>query len=185
MSKPIIDVLPEPMALPDGSTVEFRAVSPADQGLIQAAVGRMSAETSARRFFTVRHQLSDLELHRLTDMDGWDRFAIGAVARSLDGSVEGVGVARFHRLADEPNAAEMALVVVDAYQRKGIGKRLLDALSLAARQRGIDRLRGIVQADNRPMLELLVRLAPGLVRVEAPEGVEVELPLEPQATAFA
>ena len=185
MSKPILDVLPESTALPDGTRVQFRVVSPADQPLIQAAVGRMSAETSARRFFTVRRQLSELELHRLTDMDGWERFAIGATAHRSDGTVEGIGVARFHRLADEPDAAEFALVVVDGYQRQGIGKRLLAALVRAARQRGIQRLRGIVQADNRPMLEMLARHAPELVRVEAPEGVEVELPLDAHDPATA
>jgi hypothetical protein len=124
MLAPTDDDFPVPMALADGRVVAFGPVTPAAKPLIQAAVGRMSPQTSRRRFFTVRYHLSDLELHRLTDMDGWDRFAIGAATRGDHGFVEGVGVARFARLADKPDAAEIALVVIDAFQRKGIGKRL-------------------------------------------------------------
>src|SRR5687768_17387834 len=103
MLAPAGDDFPEPMTLADGRVVAFGPVTPASKALIQAAVGRMSPETSRRRFFTVRHQLSELELQRLTQLDGWDRFAIGAAASSDDGLVEGVGVARFARLADKPN----------------------------------------------------------------------------------
>ncbi len=177
MLAPTLDEFPDPLALHDGRVVTFGPVTPAAKPLIQAAVGKMSPETSRRRFFTVRHQLSDLELHRLTDLDGWDRFAIGAAAHSDDGLVEGVGVARYARLADKPNTAEIALVVVDAFQRKGIGKRLLNALSRAALKRGIDRLRGTVLNDNDAMLALLTRHAPGLVRFEVREELEVEVRL--------
>jgi len=185
MLTPRGDDFPEPMALADGQVVAFGPVTPASKPLIQAAVGRMSPETSRRRFFTVRHQLSELELQRLTDIDGWDQFAIGAAARSDDGFVEGVGVARFARLVDKPNAAEFALVVVDAFQRKGIGKRLLYALSRAALKRGIDRLRGSVLTDNDAMLGLLTRHAPGLVRVDVRDELEVEVRLDPRRAALA
>ncbi len=174
---PVRDVLPEPITLSDGRVVTFGPVTPAAKALIQAAMGTLSPETSRHRFFNVRHQLSDLELDRLTDMDGWDRFAIGAAAMHAEGSVEGVGVARLHRLANQPEAAEMALVVVDAFQRRGIGKRLLDALSNAALARGIDRLTGIVLNDNAAMLGLLKRHAPGRVSFGAPSGDHLEFEL--------
>ena len=176
MLAPTLDEFPDPLALPDGRVVTFGPVTPAAKPLIQAAVGKMSPETSRRRFFTVRHQLSDLELHRLTDLDRWDRFAIGAAAHD-GGLVEGVGVARYARIADKPNTAEIAVVVVDAFQRKGIGKRLLNALAGAAFKRGIDRLRGTVLNDNDAMLALLTRHAPGLVRFEVRDDLEVEVRL--------
>lgn len=179
MNNGVIDDFPDSTVLPGMGSVEFGAISPGDQALIQTAVGKMSPETSRRRFFTVRHRLSDLELHRLTDMDGWDRFAIGAAVRREDGSIEGVGVARFHRLVGQPHAAEIALVVVDEFQRKGIGKRLLESLALAARKRGIRCLRGLVMRDNAPMLDLLSRHAPGRMRLSEsfsePSEFEIEL----------
>lgn len=163
----------------------FGPVTPASRPLIQGAVGRMSAETSRRRFFTVRHELSERELTRLTDIDGWNRFAIGASARGDDGLPQGVGVARFARLHDGPGVAEMAIVVVDAFQRTGVGKRLLHALAHAALRRGIDRLRGTVLADNDAMLALLTRHAPGLVRVDVRDDLEVEVRLDPRRVAAA
>jgi GNAT superfamily N-acetyltransferase len=185
MLAPRGDDFPEPLALADGRVVAFGPVTPAAKPLIQAAVGKMSPETSRRRFFTVRRELSEVELQRLTDIDGWDRFAIGAAARSDAGFVEGVGVARFARVANQPNAAEFALVVVDAFQRKGIGKRLLHALARAALRRGIDRLRGSVLTDNDAMLRLLTRHAPGLVLVHVRDELEVELRLDPRRVAMA
>ena len=182
---PTDDDFPAPVAIDGDRVVTFGPVTPAAKPLIQAAVGRMSAETSRRRFFTVRRQLSDIELARLTDIDGWQRFAIGAATLDASGAVEGVGVARFARLADRPQVAEFALVVVDAHQRKGIGRRMLHALARAASRRGIDRLRGLVLADNRPMLNLLARHAPGLASFDPRDDVEVEIRLDPRRFALA
>jgi GNAT superfamily N-acetyltransferase len=169
---------PAPMTLADGRVVAFGPITPAAKPLIQAAVARMSPETSRRRFFTVRRRLSDLELARLTELDGFDRFAIGAATRDPVGDVEGVGVARFARLAERPQVAEFALVVIDAFQRRGIGRRLLHALARAALARGIDRLRGLLLVDNLPMQRLLVEHAPGLVGFELRDELEVELRLD-------
>lgn len=172
-----MDELPAAFRLTNGREVEFGLVTPEAAPLIQAAMGRLSEETSRRRFFTVRHQLSEHELARLTELDGWDRFAIGATGRLPDGSVEGAAVARFDRLADAPDTAEFALVVVDDYQRAGIGQRLLGALAQAARRRGIRRLCGQVLADNDDMLRFLARHAPGPLQVGRSEDgtVTVEL----------
>ena len=169
---------PPPTVLGDGRVLAFGPVTPASKGVIQDAVGRMSPQTSRHRFFTVRHALSERELQSLTDVDGRDRFAIGASVRNADGGVEGVGVARFARSAAEPNAAEFAIVVVDAYQGQGIGKRLLHALARAALARGIDRLRGTVLNDNDAMIGLLRRHAPGLVRFDVGDELEVEVLLD-------
>lgn len=177
------DEFPVPMTFADGRVVAFGPVTPAAKPLIQAAVARMSPETSRRRFFSVRRRLSDLELARLTELDGFDHFAIGAATRDPAGAVEGVGVARFARIADRPQAAEFALVVVDAFQRRGIGRRLLHALARAALARGIDRLRGLLLVDNLPMQRLLVEHAPGLVRFEMRDELEAELRLDARRIA--
>jgi len=165
------------VVLADGRPVLLRPMSPASKPLIAAALLRLSPESSRRRFFTPRFRLSDAELDRLTDLDGINRYAIGALSLRADGSVEGVGVARFAREVDEPRAAEAAVVVIDEYQGLGLGKLLLRRLAAAALQRGIDRLRGVVLRDNDPMLGLLARHAPGLALTRTQDHLQVEVTL--------
>jgi len=172
----------ESAVLADGRVVVLRPVTPAAKPLIAAAMLRLSPESSRRRFFTPRFQLSDRELDRLTDLDGVDRYAIGATVVLPDGGAEGIGVARYARDPDAPRAAEAAVLVVDAYQGLGLGKLLLRRLAAAALARGIDRLRGIVLRDNDPMLGLLSRHAPGLALIRWNEHLEVEVRLDPRRT---
>ena len=172
----------ETAVLADGRAVTLRPVTPAAKPLIAAALLRLSPESSRRRFFTPRFRLSDAELEALTNLDGIDRYAIGATVVHPDGGAEGVGVARYAREADEPRAAEAAVVVIDAYQGLGLGKILLRRLAAAALARGIDRLRGIVLRDNDPMLGLLSRHAPGLALIRSNEHLEVEVRLDPRRT---
>lgn len=164
--------------LGDGRAVVLRPVTPASKPLIAAALLRLSPESSRRRFFTPRFRLSDAELDQLTNLDGLDRYAIGATVVRPDGSAEGVGIARYAREADEPRAAEAAVVVIDAYQGLGLGKLLLRRLAAAALARGIDRLRGIVLRDNDPMLGLLSRHAPGLALIRDHDHLQVEVRLD-------
>ena len=168
----------ESALLSDGRAVVLRPVTPASRLLIAAAMSHLSPESSRRRFFTPRFRLSDAELDRLTNLDGVDRYAIGATVASADGSVEGIGVARYTREPDEPRAAEAAVVVIDAYQGLGLGKLLLRRLAASALARGIDRLRGIVLRDNDPMLGLLTRHAPGLALIRAHDHLQVEVRLD-------
>src|SRR5262249_43108134 len=93
---------------------------------------------------------------------GMDHFALGAVVEHADGHEEGVGVARFVRLADNPLAAEPAVTVVDDFQRIGLGRLLFDRLLCAAAERGVHELRALVLAENKPMLALLSKLGPGV-----------------------
>ena len=165
-----------PYRLPDGRALQFGPVGRASRPLIERAVATLSPLTSYRRFFTVRYRLSDAELDALTDLDGVNRFAVGASIRS-DATVDGVGVARFVRDGDRPQVADLALLVVDAFQGMGVGRTLLARLASAALARGIDTFRGMVLVDNAPMLRLLRAVAPSvaLARVEDYYNVEVRL----------
>jgi GNAT superfamily N-acetyltransferase len=167
---------PEPA--PKAAGVRYGPVTPDDKPLIQAAMGRLSPETSRQRFFSVRRSLSEPELKRLTELDGWNRYAIGASVRHPDGSVEGVGIARFARLAGDNKDAELGMLVVDGWQGMGIGKRLLALIREAAVARRIERLSGLVLKDNKAMLALLKRHAPGTHVIDAGDCYRVEIPLE-------
>jgi GNAT superfamily N-acetyltransferase len=173
----LADVSEAPLDLADGRTIRFGRLSPASRPLIEQAMLRLSPTTSRRRFFTVRYRLSERELDALTGPETPERLALGASAHFPDGRVEGVAVARYVRVPGDPLAAEIAVTVVDDYQRLGIGRRLLALLGREARRRGVQRLTGLVLPDNVPMLALLDRHARGLVRRMSAGLVAVEIPL--------
>src|SRR5438105_1313676 len=163
------------VTLRDGSRVILRPAVPGDRKLLVEAFGRLSPESRYRRFFAPLQALPDQLLDYLTSIDYVDHFAWAALADGpgtvLGGSRRhclgdtphppgggpiGVGVSRYVRLAD-PEAAEMAVTVVDDWQGKGLGRILLDALVLEALENGITRFEGDVLVENRPMQEMLRR----------------------------
>lgn len=177
-SSPAATSSESPFTLRDGRSVSVGPVGPAARPLIEQGIARLSPESSRRRFFTVRYRLSDKELDELTILDGYHRFAVGASVEGPGGVTEGVGVARFVRDQREPSAAEVALLVVDAYQGQGVGKMLLTRRAEAALARGITRFRGMVLADNDAMLGLLAKLTPdvALARADGHLNFEARLP---------
>lgn len=120
---------------------------------IDAAVQRMSPRSRRLRFASPVNRLSDAQLDYLTDFDQEDRIAWCAFEANGSKDV-GVGLARYIRLEDEPEVAELAVTVVDAYQRRGLGTLLLRRLIGSAREHGIRTLRGYVLPDNEAMLRL-------------------------------
>jgi protein lysine acetyltransferase len=89
-----------------------------------------------------------------------------------------VGVARWVRLHDDPEAAEIAIVVGDDWQGRGVGGLLGEAVAEEARLRGIRRFTATMQSDNRPAHRLMARLTDHLERQHHGAGVsEVVLDL--------
>ena len=150
----------ESIVLADGSRFVVRAITPASKPVIAAAMTRLSPQSIRRRFFAPRRELSELELQRLTAMDGWNQYALGLCTRGAGGALEGVGVARFARTVPDSSSAEIAITVVDAFQGRGIGRALVARLVDAATARGIRTLHAIVMPDNLPIIALLQRYAP-------------------------
>lgn len=177
--------LPALARLRDGRPILFGPITPAARPLIERAIARLSPESSRRRFFTPRFRLSDRELDALTQLDGNDRFALGAMVEGADGAPEGVGVARFVRDADHRDSAEVAILVVDAFQGQGVGRSLLARLALDAIARGIARFRGMVMTENDPMLQLLQRYAPGRTMARVDGYLTFEVPLSAREVAAA
>src|SRR5436189_102460 len=111
-------------------------IRPEDKPLLRRGLAKLSVESRLRRFFAARNDFTPAELVYLTEVDGKDHVAIGAL-RADDG--EGVGVARFVRHAPAGEVAEPAIAVVDDMQGKGLGRLLLARLVAAARERGVTR----------------------------------------------
>jgi RimJ/RimL family protein N-acetyltransferase len=125
-----------------------------DGELLRRLFYRLSAETIYRRFLSPLARPEQARPQRLLDLDHRDREAVVAV---LDGEI--VGVARYFRQTS-PEAAEIAVVVADAWQRQGIATRMLASLAELASAVGIERFTATMQADNRPVLRLVHRLDP-------------------------
>jgi GNAT superfamily N-acetyltransferase len=165
--------------LDDGTPIEFRAVLPSDKALLAEGFTRLSPESRRRRFFTSKTGLSEEELRYLTEFEGTDHYALGAMIPG-DGErkPEGIGVARFVRSQSDPETAEISIVVVDEWQHRGIGKRLLERIAGAAAERGIRRIRSVALAENPGVRELLQRHTEDLeVRRVEPGVVEFSFPL--------
>lgn len=162
----------------DGHRICLRPVTPDDRDRILAGLQEISVETSYRRFFTPTFYPSESELAYLTQIDGDTHMAVGALDCTREGW-PGLGVARYVRLPDEPTVAEVAITVIDDYQRRGIGSLLLAALSQYAASHGVEYFRGFVLADNRDFLSFLDAL--GACREETHDAVrQLDVPVYPR-----
>jgi len=166
----------EEATLRDGTVVTLRLVRPDDKALLRGGFARLSPMSRYLRFFGAKRDLTDAELVGLTELDGIDRLALGAVGRRPDGKAEGLGVARFAREAAVPDVAEAAVTVADPAQGKGLGTLLLTHLAQAARERGIVRFAAEFLAGNAAVRQLIEEACPdarlsargGVIRAEVP-----------------
>lgn len=110
---------------------------------------RLSAHSVYMRFFQPVREPSEPFLHHLADVDHHDREALAAVD---DEKI--VGVARFDRSAEDPSRAEIAILVEDAWQGRGLGKALLRLLTRRAADEGIETFTASVLGENQRMLAL-------------------------------
>jgi RimJ/RimL family protein N-acetyltransferase len=164
-----------PVVLRDGSTVLIRQVRGTDAPLLADGFTRLSAHSRQMRFLTRKHELTPADLRYLTEVDHHDHEALGALNHA-DG--RGVGIARYVRDADDPQAAEIAVTVVDDWQGRGLGTELLTQLTGRARCEGIRRVTALVSADNAAVAGLLRNMNAELVG-RGPGTVEYEIALAP------
>ena len=147
--------------LRDGSAVLIRQVRGTDAPLLAEGFARLSAASRQMRFLGVKKELSAAELRYFTDVDHHDHEALGALDRA---GGHGVGIARYVRDADDPQAAEIAVTIVDDWQGRGLGTELLARLSDRARQEGIRRFTALADAGNVAVAALLGNAGARLVR---------------------
>lgn len=161
------------LRLRDGTRVLVRPMRATDGPGMTAFHESLSPRSVYRRFFFAHPRLSPGELERFTHVDYVDRMALVVVVGDRI-----VGVGRYERTggADE---AEVAFVVTDAYQRRGIGALLLDHLADVARSHGVDRFMAQTLSENRDMLGVF--FSSGFPVTTSSEGgtVTVRFPLAP------
>lgn len=131
--------------LRDGRMCHIRPIRPEDHDALAAFHKDLSAETVYYRFFAPYPKLSEKDLGRFTQVDYHDRVALVAL---VGGQIIGVG--RYDRI--DRAEAEVAFVISDYHQGRGLGSILLEHIAVAARERGITRFIAEVLPTNRRML---------------------------------
>jgi RimJ/RimL family protein N-acetyltransferase len=154
--------LPEEASL---HNIHFRLIRPDDWHRLQLFHQRLSASSVHLRFHGAKRELSAPLAHRFTELDGHNN---GAVVATTGTRGRIVGVARFFRIS--PTAAEVAFVVEDEYQGRGIGRRLMDLLVAEGRKNGFTEFVAEVLQENVRMLRLLEHTGP--VRLCYQQGVD-------------
>ena len=148
---------PRVVELRDRTRVHLRPIVPEDEPLLHEAVAAMSERTVYFRFFSPIKRMSDAQAHRLAVVDYHDRFALVATTHRPAAKERIVGVARYDR-ARGTDIAEVAVAVIDEFQRRGMGGILLAELASVARRNGIKTFQLIVLPENSQMLGLLRRM---------------------------
>ena len=166
--------------LADGGTARLRPIRPSDAALLVAFYDRVSPESKYLRFFAPYPRLSRRDVKRFTEVDYVDRVAL---ILTLGGEMIGVG--RWDRLEDGGGSgkAEIAFLVEDAHQGRGVAQLLLEHLAEAARERGITGFVAEVLPENRRMAQVFAD-AGYRIRKGVEDGVlVVEFPILPTDTS--
>jgi RimJ/RimL family protein N-acetyltransferase len=169
--------------LDDGTPVILRPAGHDDGPAILDGFARCSAGTRYFRFLSGGYQLTDERLNALTGAD----HRVHAVWLALERDAPGTpvaSVARFVRSTEEPDVAEVAFIVADEYQGRGLGRLMLDALRVSAAVDGVTTFVAKVLAENGPMLALLLHRGAHVEGRDGPE-MQVRMPLDgPGITAI-
>lgn len=157
--------------LPDGARVLIRPIRPDDKGLLADGLRRLSPQSAQRRFLTPKRSFSRAELRYLTEVDGRDHVAL-VVEYPADPVRRLIAVARFVRLNDDPEAADVAFTVADDWQGRGLGSLLGKKIAARARLLGIRRFTATMASDNVPAHRLMAKLTAHLEQHHVGGGVD-------------
>jgi len=142
--------------LADGEKLTLRHIVPTDIAKEQAFVRGLSPESSYLRFHSTINDLSKKELKEFTEPDSRNTVAM-VVVRSGETGEEEIGVARYVIDPDRANC-EFAIVVADAWQKRGIGRRLMNALITHLRESGVKQITGSVIKSNSAMRKFIKQI---------------------------
>jgi GNAT superfamily N-acetyltransferase len=169
-----------------GLTIRLRLGASTDADALMAGFSHLGEESRYHRFFTAMPRLPDHLLQLFLDLDGQTRLAIGAFdpARPSEVGTDdglGIGVSRYLPAADDEQAAELAVTVIDEYQGQGVGRVLLEALVVGALHGGLRTLYGYVMYDNAGMVRLFRKLGGRDQHTDRPEPGARRLAIDVEA----
>ena len=143
--------------LSDGTDVSVRPIRPEDAGIEQEFVDNLSPESKYMRFMNRMDKLTPLMLARFTQIDYDREMALVAVVDEHTPEARILGVARYI-INPDGQSCEFALTIADSWQKKGIGRQLMERLMMVAHDRGLEVMEGDVLAQNPKMLRLCKKL---------------------------
>ncbi len=143
--------------LNEDTTVLIRPIRPEDANTERDFVDNLSSESKYFRFMNHMDKISALMLARFTQIDYDREMALVAILGEHTRQARMIGVARYISNPDELSC-EFALTVADDWQKKGLGRRLMERLIAVARDRGLQVMEGDVLAQNSKMLRLCTSL---------------------------
>jgi acyl-CoA synthetase (NDP forming)/RimJ/RimL family protein N-acetyltransferase len=166
--------------LSDGTPVHMRPIRPQDADSIVAMHSRFSERTRYLRYFSPYPRIPERDLARFVNVDHHDREAL-----VIELGDRLIAVGRFDRLGPGADEAEVAFVVEDAYQGKGIGSILLEHLAAAARVVGLTRFVAEVLPVNGAMLRVFADAGYQVQRQYADGVVHLTFPIAPTEQSLA
>ncbi|MEU4194316.1 GNAT family N-acetyltransferase [Kribbella sp. NPDC026611] len=165
------------VVLRDGATAHLRPITPSDDHLLVEFYARVSETSKYYRFFAPYPELSDRDVARFTQVDYHDRLALIVTVGH-----EMIGVGRYERTGRR--TAEVAFLIEDAHQGRGLGQLLLEHLAQAARENGIHRFVAEVLPDNRKMITVFTEAGYKVAREFEDGVIVVEFDIAPTDTSF-
>lgn len=156
--------------------LRISTVTPEHKQHIADGLQYMSPESIRNRFLGSKRAFTDKELNYLTVLDGWNHFALGVEER--EGKRRGVAIVRFVRSSEHAEEAEIAITIIDEYQRRGLGTFLLYLIVLSAIERGISRLSFTFLPSNEAILRLISKLGLPIRGHSEPDFVQRYLELK-------
>ncbi len=137
------------LILRDGAVCRFRPIKASDAPDLLDLFHRTGAESRYFRFFRMKDELTPDELAYFSTVDYQERMAFGAF---LEGELIGIG--RYDRAQDEEGVAEVAFLVADTHQGRGVGTALLQLLGSYARAHSVSSFRAFVLPENLQMMRV-------------------------------
>jgi RimJ/RimL family protein N-acetyltransferase len=147
----------------------LRRIEPADKDGLVAGLGRLSDRSVYQRFLSPKPRLTSSELAYLTEVDFADHYALVAVLAAAPSVIVGVG--RWVRDAESPRDAEIAIVIADDLQSRGVGTALGAALAETAIDRGIERFTASMLPSNIAAHRLFAKIS-SRMEVTTSHGVD-------------
>ncbi|HZS07926.1 MAG TPA: GNAT family N-acetyltransferase [Blastocatellia bacterium] len=184
-SKPAVRVPTEfsrDLLLRDGAMLRLRALRPDDREKLKGLFGHCSPESIRFRFLHPVKSLTDAALNQLVDVDGAHNVALVVTqGEAVDERIVAVG--GFSECEDAPEMAEVAFLIEDAMQGRGIGTLLLDTLAELARRQDITHFSADVMTDNQQMLSVFRKAGYGISSSTSYGVTHLEFPIKPNGMA--
>lgn len=138
-----------------GTKFNLASLTPSDRASIQTGLKNMSHESIRNRFMGSKNEFTEQELDTFTSLDGVNHYALGV--EEADVPHRGVAVIRMVRSEKDPSEAEVAITIIDEYQRRGLGSFILDLLFLAGDERGITSYSFTFLPQNAGIVKLIYK----------------------------